>query len=370
MLIRKIDPMQKTQIRFYFTCPFLILILLVLGCSKEDVVEPETCSIELSNPIPTIPKFGISPTFKGNFNEWNTPDFIESIQLISDLGADVVHYGFLWSELQPGEDEFEWNFTDEVINTIEQNDQKTSVIIPVINTTNADDLPGHVSFNTFADSNLISAYTDFILAFLDRYEDKIDYLYVGNEIDVYFSENPSELSAYNTFFQQVNDSIDANYPNVNVGVTFTYHDAINNGNTDIYQDFAEADILGFTLYSQFLGTDPNSFTGHLNDLIDLTENIGVPIALTETTWSSAGYNGSVENQKRFIEVALDAFRTQSPNLEYFTFWGTYDFPQSFIDLSMISDPEFGSWLSSLSFITNQGTPKESYCTLNDELRRF
>ncbi len=361
--------MESVQFNFFYISIVFILLFLFFGCKEEDV-EPETCSIELSNPIPTIPKLGISPTFKGDFNDWNTSEFIESIELISNLGADVVHYGFLWSELQPGEEEFEWNFTDEVINAIEQNGEKISIIVPVINTSDADDLPEHVSFSTFTDGNLIPAYTEFILAFLNRYGDKIDYLYIGNEIDVYFSENTSEITAYKTFFQQVNDAIEVNYPNVNVGVTFTYHDALNNGTTEIYREFSEADILGFTLYSQFLGSNPNDFTDHLNGLINLTENIGIPIAITETTWSSAGYSGSVENQKLFIKTALDAFKEQSGNLEYFTFWGTYDFPQSFIELSMITDPEFGSWLSSLSFITNQGIPKESYCTFIDELRDF
>jgi hypothetical protein len=312
----------------------------------------------------------MSPTYKGDFEDWNTADFIESLNLISQLGAEIVHYGFLWSELQIDEQTFEWSFTDQVFQTVEQNGQKLSVIVPVINTTDTDDLPEHISFTTFTDSDFISAYTDFILTFLERYGDKLDYLYIGNEIDVYFAENESELPAYNFFFEQVYNSIKSAYPNVNVGVTFTYHDALNSNNTDIYQEFAVADILGFTLYSQFLGSNPNDFTGHLEGLISLTSDIGPRIAITETTWSSAGYGGSIEGQEQFIEVALNAFTGLSGQLEYFTFWGTYDFAQSFIEASLITDPELSDWLTSLSFLTYDGQAKQSYCKFLQELQKL
>jgi hypothetical protein len=139
-----------------------ILSFWINSCKKENTESIlGDCSVEPASTIPTISKFGMSPTYKGDFEDWNTADFIESLNLISQLGAEIVHYGFLWSELQIDEQTFEWSFTDQVFQTVEQNGQKLSVIVPVINTTDTDDLPEHISFTTFTDSDFISAYTDF-----------------------------------------------------------------------------------------------------------------------------------------------------------------------------------------------------------------
>jgi hypothetical protein len=123
------------------------------------------------------------------------------------------------------------------------------------------------------------------------------------------------------------------------------------------------------LYPQFLDSNPQKYANHLQDLINETDLIGKPIAVTETTWSSQGFGGSIDNQKIFVETAVSAFKSSLNDLEFHSFYGTHDFPKSYIEASLITG-EVADWLSSLSFITNEGTPKEAYCTFVDELRSF
>jgi len=57
------------------------------------------------------------------------------------------------------------------------------------------------------------------------------------------------------------------------------------------------------------------------------------------------------------------------NFEFHSFYGTYDFPKAYIEANSIT-AEVADWLSSLTFITNEGPPKAAYCTFVDELRSF
>ncbi|MEM7654997.1 MAG: hypothetical protein AAF399_02615 [Bacteroidota bacterium] len=315
-----------------------------------------------------IPKLGISPTYQGDFLDWTAENIEQSIGITSQLGAEVVHFSLLWSDLQPLEDEFHWDVADRVTTSVQQNGQQLSLVLPILNTSDVDDVPGFVSFQSFDDPQLIEQFSSFLLSALERYENQIEYLWIANEIDVYFEEHPQELPAFQTFFEGVYDSVKADFPSVNLGLVFTYHNAANSNSTDIYGKFPKADILGFTLYPQFLGRKPEDYANHVQDLIALTQPIGKPIAITETSWSSAGYAGSLDKQQQFIQTATQAFTSHRDELAFFTFWGTYDYPRAFIEASQIGDAELRDWLSTLSFITNEGQAKASYCTFVEALQ--
>ncbi|MEM7374994.1 MAG: beta-galactosidase [Bacteroidota bacterium] len=358
------------------TLRFLSLLLLgtmLIAACKKDQISPgdNNCTtINLNQDIPTIPKLGLAPTYKGEFNQWTTDNIVQSIDLSHQLGTQVVHYGFRWNEIQPTTDQFEWVYPDSVMNAITNNGQKASIILHTINTSDIDDIPEDMRFQGFTEPTFASMYQQLVLEFLDRYNGKIDYLWLGNEVDVYFHENPTEIPDYVQFFNNSRTIIKNAYPELDVGMIFTYHDALNNGTTDIYHEFSKADILGFSLYEQFLSNSPNKYQQRVEELLALTENIGPKIAITETTWSSSGFKGSVEKQEIFIEQALSALKANHSKLEFFTFYGTYDFARSYVELSGFSDTEIVNWLSTLSFIAETGEPKSSYCTFVERLKSF
>jgi len=78
--------------------------------------------------------------------------------------------------------------------------------------------------------------------------------------------------------------------------------------TSQFSAFPQADVLGFSLYTQFLDTSPQNYANHLQDLINATHVIGQPVAVTETAWSSFSIGVSTYNQKLFVETAVNAFK--------------------------------------------------------------
>ena len=347
-----------------------ISLITLNSCEKhEENTEKQICSIGLSDPISTISKLGMTPTYSGQQTNWTKDNITQSINITSQLGVEVVHFGFLWGDIELADDSFYWELSDQVVQTVHQNGQKLSMVSPIPNTFDLDDIPSFVPFNSFDDPILIEQYSSFLKIVLERYNGKIDFLWIGNEINGYFEENPDELDAYQTFFESVYDSLKLNFPTIKIGITFTYDGTIASNNTSILSAFPKADILGFSLYPQFLDNNPQNYANHLQDLINATDLIGKAIAVTETTWSSQVFGGSIDNQRIFVETAVSAFKSSLNDLEFHSFYGTHDFPKSYIEASLITG-EVADWLSSLSFITNEGIPKAAYCTFVDELRSF
>ncbi|MGK7393574.1 MAG: glycosyl hydrolase 53 family protein [Candidatus Cyclobacteriaceae bacterium M3_2C_046] len=349
----------------------LAISLITLNSCEKHEENPETqiCSIGLSDPISTISKLGMTPTYSGQHTNWTKENITQSINITSQLGVEVVHFGFLWGDIELADDSFDWELSDQVVQTVHQNGQKVSMVSPIPNTYDLDDIPSFVPFNSFDDPILIEQYSSFLKDALERYNDKIHYLWIGNEINGYFEENPDELEEYQTFFESVYDSVKLNFPSIKIGITFTYDGTVASNNISILSAFPKADVLGFSLYPQFLDSNPQNYSNHLQDLITATDLIGKPIAITETTWSSQGFGGSIDNQKLFVKTAVSAFKNSLNNLEFHSFYSTHDFPKSYIEANLFTG-EVADWLSSMSFITNEGIPKEAYCTLVDELRSF
>ena len=336
--------------------------------STGSQTDTSVCVLNANLNNQTISKLGMTPTFKGDIDQWNNNNMIQSINLTHDFGVDVVHFSFSWNEIQPTTSQFNWDNTDAIINAITNNGQKLSMVLPSVNTAGVVDLPSDIAFTGFLEPTFRSQYQNFIVAFVNRYGNKISYLWLGNEIDEYFFQNPAQIPDYVQLFNETKDLIKATTASINVGVIFTYHDALTNGNTDLYNEFAAADILGFTLYTQFLSTTPDDYEQRVNDLLALTQSIGSKIAITETSWSSNGKGGSIQGQKQFIRSALSAFTNNHLDIEFFAFWGTYDLSRTFVDMVSFGDPDFDNWFASLSFITSAGEAKSSYCTFVDELR--
>ncbi len=361
---------MKKQLKMKRFHIIVLISILFFSCEKqEEIPETQLCSVDLSEPIPTISKLGMTPTYSGQQADWTKDNITQSINITSELGVEVVHFGFLWGDIERADDSFYWELSDQVVNTVHQNGQKLSMVSPIPNTFDLDDIPSFVSFNSFDDPILIEQYSSFLKNALERYNDKVDYLWIGNEINGYFEENPDELEAYKTFFESVYDSVKLNFPTIKIGITFTYDGTIASNEISILSAFPKADVLGFSLYPQFLDSNPQNYGNHLQDLINATDLIGKPVAVTETTWSSKAFGGSTDNQKLFVVTAVSAFKSSLNDLEFHSFYGTHDFPKSYVEASLITG-DVADWLSSLSFITNEGNPKAAYCTFIDELRDF
>ncbi|MBN2281690.1 MAG: beta-galactosidase, partial [Candidatus Marinimicrobia bacterium] len=136
--IKKYLKMKKLHI-------IMLISFLFFSCENH-AEDPETqiCSIDLSEPIPTISKLGMTPTYSGQQTNWTKDNITQSINITSQLGVEVVHFGFLWRDIELADDTFHWELSDQVVNTVHQNGQKLSMVSPIPNTFDLDDIPSFV----------------------------------------------------------------------------------------------------------------------------------------------------------------------------------------------------------------------------------
>jgi hypothetical protein len=118
-------------------------------------------------------------------------------------------------------------------------------------------------------------------------------LFLGNENDFYFEQNPIDYANWIAFYDAAYDTIKVVAPSTEVGPVFNYEHlagagAMNGWTTPRWgaltaHDFSKIDVVGVTVYPFLQYSSPTSVPAdYLNPLI---ARIGLkPIAITETGW--------------------------------------------------------------------------------------
>ncbi len=171
-------------------------------------------------------------------------------------------------------------------------------------------------------SNLANDWTnaDAKAAFLRMIESfvqlkKPPLLFLGNENDFYFEQNPADYPNWVSFYYQLYDAIKKKSPTTQVGVVFNYEHlsgqgALNNWNTPQWgaldqHDLSRIDVLGVTTYPFFQYAHANQIPPNYLDA--LTSRIGQqkPIFITETGWPAeatvaTAWSASDQEQVDFV----------------------------------------------------------------------
>ncbi|HFC11550.1 MAG TPA: hypothetical protein ENJ56_01805, partial [Anaerolineae bacterium] len=96
----------------------LILIFLAVACKPPDdpiptLPTPQTTSIKTDEPINML---FASPAYGMHLTTWWQPDVIwRDMDLVKEMGFGWVKQPVAWSDIEKGQDGFDWYFLDEVI---------------------------------------------------------------------------------------------------------------------------------------------------------------------------------------------------------------------------------------------------------------
>jgi hypothetical protein len=137
------------------------------------------------------------------------------------------------------------------------------------------------------------------------------YLFLGNENDGYYANDPEDYARWIQFYDQAYSAIKAASPSTMVGPIFQYERLSGNGAFSQWtqllwgaldaHDLAKVDIVGITLYPWLGVSTPEEIpAGYLAPLLERID--GKPIAITETGWPGE-------------DLGLDAPWEQSPDAQ-------------------------------------------------------
>lgn len=329
---------------------FLTISLLITGCGKKSLDNIDETSTDKTEIIEdnaktseaNLPLKGITLTPK-SFQGSDFTGFFEKAKEIGNDNQFIVSWAGDWNEL--GKDKSGPIVVTELASTYDY--------IPLI----------EVQFFTQSTGKLLrhldettkTEYKDNVILFVEKYKPK--YIALGIEVNVLYTNSPSEFKDFTNLYNEIYDKIKASSPNTKVFTIFQLekmkglNGGLFGGENDeekaqwfLLKEF-KTDIIAFTTYPGLIYKNPSEIPEDYYSSIEtnieanLPENYKqIPIAFTEIGWHSdasiTGWESSEEEQaeviKRFFEMTkalnkdADKEKETDSNIEFFIWSFMYD----------------------------------------------
>jgi hypothetical protein len=265
------------------------------------------------------PALGIVVSPAGEFNAQSVE---AAYRIARDGGARMTRFYVHWTEIEPRKGARNWRGTDYMMQLVRGQGLRVSVAFHTIRTAIRGPLPADIRFAGWNDRELIDRFGDFVVDFLRRYPDVVDYVEIGSEVNGYFARHPDEIAPYRTFFGAVRDRIKREFPAVKTGMVFAFHEMQAKKDFSVYEALRVGDFDGFTLY--VMGANltfdraPREVFESLQEMARVTGNR--PFAVEEVGWSAwPGLGGTEASQRAAVDAVFD-FLEQAPERLLFLNW--------------------------------------------------
>ena len=265
------------------------------------------------------PLVGVVVSHAGEFNARSMQD---AFRIAREGGAQVTRTFIMWSDIESRKGQRSWQGTDYMMQLVRDQGLRLAVAFNTIHTAIRGPLPGDIRFKQWNDAELVDRFSDFVLAFLERYGDVVGYVEIGNEVNAYFMRHPDEVQQYREFFTAVHARIKQRFPAVRVGIVYTFHEMQAHNDFSIYEQLRAGDFDGFTLY---IYNEGFRFDRPPREIFDALQQIARitgarPFAVDEVGWSAAPSLGGSEAAQRSAVAATFDFLDHAPDRLLFLAW--------------------------------------------------
>ncbi|MGH7949635.1 MAG: hypothetical protein ACREQF_10450, partial [Candidatus Binataceae bacterium] len=244
---------------------------------------------------------------------------------------------------------------------------KLEVTIAVLNTT-VRETPADLSAIAFDDSTMLQRMHALIDHIVPLFNSNVEYVAIGNEVDIYLANHPSEWNAYRTFYEDAAAYLRSLAPDVEAGVTTTFGLANGSELANVAALNTNSDVVIFTYYPL---TDSTTIVGADAPLADFPRMVqlagGKPVVLQEVGLPSSLRNGSsAKKQARFVRNVFTAWNNVGTSIPFLSYFCMHNFSQELctelIDYYGVSDPtgRFRAFLCTLGLRTANSKPKAGW----------
>jgi hypothetical protein len=349
----------------------VLVIFLLSGCGEQDVQEPVH--------INTTGKIGL----------WINPKqsdmgyYDEALNLAQEAQAQVAHLYVQWGLVEKSSGKYDWAIPDYILKKFKKYGFEAVVVIPIIFTTKLDVMPEDVTFTSFSDPGFVDRFVSFTKTFMDRYQDTVKYLVIGNEIDIWLQTHADQASDFRTLVEAVADA-----HNVIVGTEVAIHNVVQNQCESIAKKALAGDMVFYTFYptgSNFsFGGDPRAVEEYYTAMFDLAGTR--KIAVVETSWSSSSLlESSEEAQAEYVREIFRILKENKEKIEFLLWINLYDstpeecrkaaeFFVTGVGDDMLKDTEamarFSDFMCFIGLRRTDGTPKPAWYTWMEEVETY
>ncbi len=358
---------------------WLFVFVFLLGCSARQTPRslaaesaPEAAPLE---PV-AIPEGGfrlsIVPTPTGDVNEWG--QWVAAYKQAHDLGCSVAHTYTDWVVTEPSAGQYKWGEIDYFFTLAKQQQMQVSMQISIIDINTLGKLPKDLKAKSLKDPKLKERFLTYVEAFAKKNRGNVDYLWLGNEVDIYLDKHPDELDAWVDIFRQAVAIVHREAPGVKVGLSMTYHTALGNGRTDwIHKWGPYCDIVAVTFYPEMMpgGFQPDSLQAQFDGLVRAYGQYR--LAIIETAVGATGeYGGGEAAQVRYCTELFKALRRHKDRFAFVGWYTLNDYPEEWLApmKAKFEDQALGRWFSALSMASHDGKARPVMRTWAEEARKF
>ncbi|MBN1305593.1 MAG: hypothetical protein JXA13_14235 [Anaerolineales bacterium] len=312
----------------------------------EKTLNSAICTRADSTPYLSKGALGMVVLPKANpANQFDLGDYQQALALARSSGVQVSHYYVQWGEIEKEPDSYDWTTPDYIFEANLLEGLQISVVINLIHTTVRGRVPPDLEERAFDDPVLAGRLEKFLVAFSDRYADRIHYLAVGNEVNDYFYAHRDEIDAYAATFDRVRAAVHENNPHLPVGMVFAFHDAETLESLDIIPLLNRGDYIAYTLYLYDQGFHFTREPGLIGDYLDrmITISDGTPIAIVETGWSTAKVlDGTEADQAEYVRQVFSALTERREQILFLSWFDLHDSNRDFCAQQALTFFEPGS----------------------------
>jgi hypothetical protein len=320
-------------------------------------------------------------------NDFTFGNLRQTIVEARDAGVEATHTYMTWANVETEPGVYDWTFPDVLVDTISLEGLRQSLVIDFIHTSVLGDSPEDVAGLSFSDPVYRDRATAFAVAVAERYGDELDYLELGNEINIYFKDHPDVVQPFLEFLQQARQAIHAVRPDLPVGTVLAFHELIDDERLDLIDTFKFGDFLAYTYYPHKPGFrydgDPGVFAGVLDQMIERSGDM--PFIIVENGWATAdSLGGSEERQADYIRATFAALADRRSSFGWHLWFGFHDGERSICEEGGLSflppgtDPAslgdswkaFVDYLCTLGLKHYDGTPKLGWEVFKEELAKY
>jgi len=300
-------------------------------------------------------------------------------------GIQVAHSYMLWGQVETTEGVYDWSVPDLLLDTLSLEGLRLSLVIEYIHSGVPGVVPQDLAGRSFDDSEYMNRAANFAVAVAERYGDQIDYLSLGNEVNIYLGANPSDLEPYLAAFSTIRQAVRNVRPDLPVGTVIAFHEVLNGDQWAIIEAFKDEDFLAYTYYPHAPGFSYDVATDGFGDILERMIHISgnTPFIVVENGFSSSPVLGSDESrQAQYIRDSFAALGEHKQEFNWHIWFSFHDtlpgtcadlalsfFPQDFdpgsTDISAWST--FEEYLCTLGLRQNDGTPKQAWQAFTEEL---
>ncbi len=290
-------------------------------------------------------------------------DFTNAIAKSTEAGCSGAVLTFSWPSLEPSEGVFT---LEDLKGAVLVNSGRTLYLgIQVLNTTVLE-LPADLQGKRLDDHEVLARFKVLLDGLGPLLENRVRYLSIGNESDVYLALNPRDRRAFRTFLESASAYAKRIAPDLLVGTTVTDEGARATSYKSLVR---KCDAHFLTYYHGQTGVD-----GEFKDVADTkTELLALlgqlderPVIFQEIGFPAHQALSSPQEQATFVAGVFDAWDEVGGRIPFLNYFMMYDFTEEFIEPQLdyygVTEgvERLSQFLTSLGLHTADGTPRPGW----------